>query len=167
MPLILGGTLAFLLGLLALFPVFVIDEGWALVGGGALLVTGLLIFVSGLGFPRTSEEGERQAVPWRGYREGLKSAARSNYGAIDLDEAFPYIVAFGLVSQYQKQLEQSSEAGYVPRWIATGIDDTSLSSNTWFVYWMAFHNSVNYTASSGGSTPGGAATGSGGAGGRF
>lgn len=167
-PLILGGVLAFVLGLVALLPIFVVEEGWALVGGGALLLVGLTLFVMGLGFPRTSVEGERQAVPWRGYREGLKSAARQGYGAIDLDEAFPYIVAFGLVPQYQQHLEQSSEAGYVPRWMAVSGDQTEYFAGAWFIYWTAFHTSVNYSASaSSGSVPGGAATGSGGAGGRF
>lgn len=168
MPLIIGGILAFVLGLISLLPVFVLDQGWALIGGGTLTIVGVLLFVFGTGFPRTSKEGERQAVPWRGYREGLKSAARNDYGAIDLDEAFPYIVAFGLVTQYKKQLEQASEAGYVPYWMTTrSADEPSFYAGTWFVYWMAFHNSVNYTASSGGAAAGGAAAGSGGAGGRF
>jgi uncharacterized protein (TIGR04222 family) len=167
-PLILGGVLAFMLGLIALLPVFVIDELWALVAGVMLMLVGFFLFATGLGFPRTSYEGERQAVPWRGYREGLRGAANEEYGAIDLDEAFPYVVTFGLVSQYQAQLEQSSEAGYVPQWLSVSAEDSRIAANAWFVYWMAFHTSVNYsTSASSGSVPGGAATGSGGAGGRF
>jgi uncharacterized protein (TIGR04222 family) len=166
-PLFVTGIIALLLAVAAFLPLPVIEEPWGLIGAGILGFVGAFLVGGGASFPRTTYEGERQAMPWRGYRDGLKDVAKQEYGVIDLDEAFPYIVALNVQDDFKDHLEQASEAGYVPQWIRADESDTLLASN-WFVYWIAFHGVVHpHTTSSGASMPGGAATGSGGAGGRF
>jgi uncharacterized protein (TIGR04222 family) len=166
-PLWVTGALGLILGALVAFvPLAVLEEGWSLIGGGVLGLLGLTLLIMASNYPRTTPDGEREAVPWRGYQKGLKDAAKMDYGAIDLDEAFPFIVSMGLTSNFKKHLEDASKAGYVPAWIIAEEHQRRMLADNWFIYWFAFHNSVR-PSSSGGGGAGGAAAGSGGAGGRF
>jgi uncharacterized membrane protein YgcG len=161
------GIAASLAGLLFLIPIIVIENPWLFAGGGMLLLVGVFVAGAGASYPETTPAGEQQAVQWRGYRDGLSRAAKLNYGTINLDDAFPYIVAFGLPHHYRKHFEQASEQGYVPMWV-DARDRRHPVANNWFIYWNSFHRSVNpQSSSSGGSSFGGAGGGSGGAGGRF
>jgi uncharacterized protein (TIGR04222 family) len=165
-PLLILGIIAFLAGLAAVtVPIAILEEGWTLIGSGILLVLGVVLFGMSASYPHTTSEGERHAAPWRGYRTGLKTVAREDYGIIDLDEAFPYIISMGITSDFHKHLEKASKAGYVPAWMVTGSYHQRALADNWFIYWGAFHGSMN--PSSSGSGSGGAATGSGGSGGRF
>jgi hypothetical protein len=168
MPLYLAGTVALVTGLLYAVPVAVIEEYWVLLSGGMLVLVGAILIGAGTAYPSTTPEGERQAIPWRGYRDRLREAAKQGYGSIDLDDAFPYIVAFGLPNEFKDHFEQASERGYVPAWAKVADERSHMVANNWFIYWVAFHNSMDsHSTGSGGSIAGGAATGSGGAGGRF
>lgn len=166
-PLWITGIVGLGLGaIIAFVPLAVIEESWSLIGGGALGILGFILLIMAGSYPRTTPDGEREAVPWRGYQKGLREAAQQDYGAIDLDEAFPYIVSMGLTSSFKKHLEQASDAGYVPAWIVAEEHQRQVLANNWYIYWFAFHNSMHPTSSGGGGA-GGAAAGSGGAGGRF
>jgi uncharacterized membrane protein YgcG len=166
-PLWITGAVGMLLGAIVAFvPLAVLEEGWSLIGGGVLGLLGLALLIMASSYPRTTSDGEREAVPWRGYQKGLKDAAKMDYGAVNLDEAFPFIVSMGLTSNFKKHLEAASKAGYVPAWIIADEHQRRMLADNWFIYWFAFHNSVHPTSSGGGGA-GGAAAGSGGAGGRF
>lgn len=164
-PLFLFGALALGLGALHFVPLSVIDEPWVLAGGGLLGLVGIGLIMTASRYPDTTIEGEKAAVPWRGYQDGLSRAAKQGYGTIDLDDAFPYIVAFGLPNRYKKHFKQASASGFVPSWLDDRHVHGQPMAGNWFVYWNAFHTSV--TPSSSGSGAGGAAGGSGGSGGRF
>jgi uncharacterized membrane protein YgcG len=168
-PLWIAGIVAILLGAIAGFlPVIVIDEAWSMVGGAVLGILGLVLIGMASSYPRTTADGERAAIPWRGYAKGLKETAKQDYGSVDLDEAFPYIVSMGLTDHFNKHLKNASEVGYVPVWILANEHQHQALAGHWFIYWGAFHTSMHHTPSGGGATgAGGAAAGSGGAGGRF
>jgi uncharacterized membrane protein YgcG len=166
-PLWITASVALAAGLsVIIVPLAVLDEGWALIGGGMLLLVGAILFGMAASYPYKTVEGERQAAPWRGYRNGLKAAAREDYGIVDLEEAFPFIVSMGLTGDFHKHLDTASKAGYVPAWIVAAGHQQRAMADNWFLYWGAFHGSMN-PSSSGSGGAGGAASGSGGSGGRF
>lgn len=167
-PLWVAGTPALIFGAVAGFiPAVVLEDVWPLVGGITLALVGLIMVSLAASFPRTTVEGQRQAAPWRGYQTGLKQAASDNYGSIDLDAAFPYIVSMGLINDFKDYLESASESGYVPLWVRSNEYQNQVMAPYWHVHFYTLHNSMHTAASGGATGAGGAATGSGGAGGRF
>jgi uncharacterized membrane protein YgcG len=167
-PLWIAGAPALFFGALAAFiPAMVLNDVWPLIGGGALALVGAILLGLASIYPRTTVEGQRQAAPWRGYHTGLKRAARDDYGAIDLDESFSYIVSMGLLNDFKTYLKTANDSGYVPLWVRTNEYQHQQLGTYWHLHVYSMHNAM-HTAASGGSTgAGGAATGSGGAGGRF
>lgn len=143
-----------------------VEDPWPAIGGGLLILVGLLLVGLAISYPGTTLEGERVAVSWRGYRTGLRNASDREDPRVDLDKAFPFIVAFALESDYHDRLEKASEEGYIPAWFQVA-DDYHRAGSNWFVYWVAFHGAMSPESGGAGITPGGAAAGSGGAGGRF
>jgi uncharacterized protein (TIGR04222 family) len=161
------GIVALVLAGGALLALAVSGERWALIGVGMLAFTGVGALVLAQVFPKSTIEGERAAQPWRGFQAGLKDARRQPYGVVDLDDAFPYLVALGLASDFEPYLNEASRAGYVPGWLRTSGDGEVWHMN-WVPYWAALHGSMApATSSTGSSFGGGAATGSGASGGRF
>jgi uncharacterized membrane protein YgcG len=148
------------------------DLGWTVLGMGALFLTGMMIFKKAKAYPKTTIEGERVAMPWRGFRAGLQRGRNNPYGTIDLDEVFPYIVALNLAGAFSSHFKAASKAGYVPQWLARHDLDPSgraRPDSDWTTYWDGMHHSMSPPRSSSGSggSSGGASSGSGGSGGRF
>jgi uncharacterized membrane protein YgcG len=170
-PLLIAGGIA----MLAAFAFFLFEPEdeptWRFIGIGALFLTGVVVLGKGVKYPRTTVEGERVAMPWRGFKEGLLEGRTNPYGAIDLDDVFPYIAAFGVVHQFEAHFKSASKAGYVPLWMRQHDKDHRRYRTTdWTSYYSSMHQSMappSRSSSGSGGSSGGASSGSGGSGGRF
>jgi uncharacterized membrane protein YgcG len=166
LPFIVPGVIGILLAISIIVAVIIAGEPWPILGAGLLIVVSAIVLGLGSILPSTTREGEAEAIPWRGYRTGLTNARDSVYGEVDLDNAFPYIVAMSMAVKFQKHLKKASEAGYVPDWIGSREETRHFAAH-WYIYWIALHTAMAPTDASTASIGGGAATGSGATGGRF
>jgi uncharacterized membrane protein YgcG len=170
-PLLIAGGIA----MLAAFVFFLFEPEdeptWRFIGIGALFLTGVVILGKGVKYPRTTVEGERVAMPWRGFKEGLLEGRANPYGTLDLDEVFPYIAAFQLVPQFESHFKSASKAGYVPQWMSRlETHRHHYRTTDWTTYYGTMHQSMappSSSSSGSGGSSGGASSGSGGSGGRF
>ncbi len=111
-----------------------------------------------------TDTGEAAAAPWRGYRSGLRQAARDTASPLDLDRVMPYAVALGISRSLGRRLKVASAAGYAPAWLGPTMRERAWEGG-FYPYWIALHAGMSpSTPSSGGSS---ASSGGAGAGGGF
>lgn len=163
-PLYLTGAVAILLAVLAVVVTAIGHQPWGIIGVGVLGIIGFVSLIYGGTMREATAAGEAEAAPWRGYKAGLEAAKRDTARTVDLDQAMPYAVAFGIAASLNKRLEAAGERGYTPVWLGRNMDSAAWNGN-FYPYWVAFHTSTAPPSSSG--SAGGAAAGGGGAGGGF
>ncbi len=163
-PLYLTGAAAILLAVLAAIVTAIGHQPWGIIGAAILSIAGIASLIYGGTMRETTATGEAEAAPWRGYKDGLAAAKRDTARTVDLDQAMPYAVAFGIATSLNKRLEAAGERGYAPVWLGRTMDAQAWNGN-FYPYWVAFHASTTPPSSSG--SAGGAAAGGGGAGGGF
>ena len=164
---VIGTPALFIGGLAAIIPAATLEDLWAGLGGGLLALIGFVLVLMAMSYPRTTIEGQRLAAAWRGYNTGLKRASKDQYGSIDLDDSFPYIVSMGLLSDFENHFKEANTAGYVPRWVRSNDYQNQQLAPYWHIHLFSMHHAMHTASSGGAGGAGGAATGSGGAGGRF
>ncbi|MFS8533134.1 DUF2207 family protein [Sphaerobacter thermophilus] len=138
--------------------------------GAVLIALGVLgAMLLSARVPDTTALGQSMAVPWRGYMEGIVAAAYDRTAELDLDEAFPYAVAFGVIDKLDKRIREASAAGWQPIWFEMRRRSSgSRSDDDWYFYhyWHDYHRASKRSSSSSSSSDS-ASSGGGGAGGRF
>jgi hypothetical protein len=138
LPFVLPGAIG-LLTAAAMIPVAIgAGSGWPLLGGVLVGTVGSIVLVFGNIIPQTTTAGERAAIPWRNYRTGLILARDEGHGTIDLDEAFPYIVAMGMAPGFDRHIRRASQSGYIPTWIGPRAMVLDWPEG-WHTYWVALH----------------------------
>jgi hypothetical protein len=156
MPFILPGTLGVLLAFAMIPGAFIVGSGWPLLGGVIVGIVGCIVLIIGNIIPQTTAEGEKEALPWRGYRTGLARARDESSNALDLDEAFPYIVAMGMAPAFDRYLRRASQSGYIPIWIGPRPRVQEWPEG-WHTYWIAVHTALAPTDSANTRAPSGSA----------
>jgi hypothetical protein len=149
-------TIASGCGVLVLFGAVVaaVGEQWLPVIGifplaaACVIAVGLAASYSGL-----SSEGQRAALPWRAYREGLQKTP-----VVDLNKSLADIVALNLGSKWSKRMKEV-DTTTIRAFAHAGTDASA------FPYWAGFNATVSSasgssTVSSGGAGGGGGAAGS-------
>jgi hypothetical protein len=141
LPFVLPGAIGMALAA-AMIPVsFIVNSGWPLLGGLIVGVTGSAVLIAGNIIPHTTARGEAKAIPWRGFRTGLAQARDESHGTLDLDRAFPYIVAMGMAPGFDRYLRRASQSGYIPAWIGPRPFVQEWPEG-WHTYWIAFHTAL-------------------------
>lgn len=141
LPFVLPGSIGLLTAAIMVPVAISTESGWPLLGGLLVGTVGSITLIMGNIVPHTTDEGERAALPWRGYRTGLIIARDQGHGTIDLDQAFPYIVAMGMAPGFDRYLRRAGQSGYVPEWI--GPRPLVLEwSEGWHTYWIALHTAL-------------------------
>jgi uncharacterized membrane protein YgcG len=163
-PLYLVGVVAILLAALSGVVTAIGHQPWGIISIGVLGIIGIVSLIYGGTMRETAAAGEAEAAPWHGYKDGLAAAKRDTARTVDLDQAMPYAVAFGIAASLNKRLKAAGEQGYAPIWLGRTMDAQAWNGN-FYPYWVAFHASTAPPSSSG--SAGGAAAGGGGAGGGF
>ncbi len=141
--------------IVAVFAVAVTVNGLGLLGLLGivpLVVVSLSAFVAAGMVSNLSRTGGREALGWKAYRAGLKSAAKDPSTAVDLDSALPDLVAFGLGGAYKDRLKDADLIAF-----------RSMPGHAGIFPWVVF--SAVFASSSGasGMVSGGGAGGGGGA----
>ncbi|MBX5446378.1 TPM domain-containing protein [Sphaerobacter sp.] len=145
-----------------------VAHGSSMSFGAVLIALGVLgAMLLSARVPETTPLGQSMAVPWRGYKEGIVAAAYNRSAELDLDEALPYAVAFGVVDKLDKHIREASAAGWQPLWFNMTRRSSSSSGDDFYYYWQDFHRSTRRSSSSSSSSSDSASSGGGGAGGRF
>ena len=144
LPFVLPGSIGLALAAATIPGAFIVSSGWPLLGGLIVGTVGSAVLIAGNIIPHTTVRGEQAALPWRGFRSGLIRARDEGHGALDLDRAFPYIVAMGLAPGFDRYLRRASQSGYVPEWI--GPRPLVLEwPEGWHTYWIALHTALGPT----------------------
>lgn len=141
LPFLLPGSIGLLITMGMIIVAIVTSSGWPLLGGMLVGIVGSAVLIAGNIVPDTTPEGERAALPWRAYRSGLVISREKEHGAIDLDQAFPYIVAMGMAPGFDRYLRRSSQTGYIPRWIGSRAIVLDWPEG-WHTYWIALHTAL-------------------------
>jgi uncharacterized protein (TIGR04222 family) len=113
--------------------------------------------------PNTTERGDREAVPWRGYRSHIQSTGKDPKLDLDLETAVPYALGFGIGESLNKRLQAASRSGVMPAWLGPSGDGAW--DGGFYPVWVSFNSSVAPTSS--GASSSGASAGSGASGGSF
>ena len=163
-PLYIVGVISMVLAFGVLILASIGEQPWGFFGFIVLILVGCVVLLLGAYYPRTTAAGEAAAAPWQAYKAGLKSAARDQSQALDLDVVLPDAVAFGLVSALDRRLKEASARGYAPSWFLRQSGQGN-SFVAFYPYWILFHSSASPASSGAGS--GGASAGGAGAGGSF
>ncbi|HET7034969.1 MAG TPA: TPM domain-containing protein [Thermomicrobiaceae bacterium] len=145
-----------------------LHDQWSALSIVLLALAGAAAIWAAYSLPATSAAGEKLAADWRGYRKGIKSAAKGPiHGAdLDLDTVFPFAVALGVAGAFDHRLKEAEKSGYNPAWLSRTLTSGTPGQRThYYNTWHAFHSSV--TPSSSGGSGGGASSGGGSAGGSF
>jgi uncharacterized membrane protein YgcG len=164
-PLYIVGAVLLLLAVIAAIIAIVGKQGWGALGVGLLVAAALFAFIAALRIPNTTATGTLAAVPWHGYRRGLKSIGKRLDMTLNLDDAMPYAVALNAAGALDKRLKVASKEGYAPAWLGAGLRADGWDGG-FYPYWASFYGSVA-PASSSSAGVGGASAGSGASGGSY
>jgi uncharacterized protein (TIGR04222 family) len=152
-------------GLLAVFGVIVSiasSNGLPIIGVVALLALAVTVLVFYSRYPTLTPEGQEAALPWKAYREGLKTAAKDTSVTLDLNEVLADSIAMNLGSAMNDRLKAANEAGEAL--LAFTNPQGTQTTMAAFPWWIAFSSSVSTSSgSSSGVASGGGAGGGGGA----
>jgi uncharacterized protein (TIGR04222 family) len=141
LPFLLPGSIGLLTSVGIVILSIATSSGWPLLGAVLVGTVGSIVLIAGNIVPHTTPEGERAAIPWRAYRSGLIIAREEEHGTIDMDRAFPYIVAMGMAPGFDRYLRRSGQSGYIPKWI--GSRSVVLDwPEGWHTYWIALHTAL-------------------------
>lgn len=154
LPFVATGIIGLLVALTAVVVAIVAASGWPVLGAFAVGIAAVGVLGMGSIFPDTTHEGEEAAVAWRGFRVGLARARDDGHGAIDLDQAFPYIIALNMSAQYNRYFRRASQSGYVPAWLGTPERVASWPAG-WHDYWIALHTAIAPTDAANTKSPAG------------
>ncbi|MEX2426181.1 MAG: hypothetical protein WD401_05380 [Thermomicrobiaceae bacterium] len=138
---IVPGLVGIALAIVLMIVAFTAETGWPVLGAIITGLTGSVALSIGNIIPETTREGEEAAIPWRGLRTGLARARDERPDSIDLDRAFPYIVAMGMAAQYDRHLRRASQSGYIPAWIGRRSRVQEWPEG-WHTYWIALHTAL-------------------------
>ncbi len=147
----------------AVFGAVVADNGLGFVGLVGILplcALAMVAFVMAGLVSNLSRRGGREALRWKAYRAGLKSAAADSSVTMDLDEALPDVIAMGLGDAYRSRLKEASAEGSTLRAFQ------SVPATSGFIPWIMFtgafasSSGAGTSVSTGGSGGGGGAAGS-------
>lgn len=155
-------------GLLSMFGLFVAGTSgqWLmLIGIVPLAVLAVAALVMYSTFSNLTRIGQEAATPWRGYRAGLKQAAKNESVPLNLDDTLADTVAMNLGAAMDKRLKRATESGQAFRAFMSGTGaDASVA---YFPWWIAFSSTIasssgvsTSTVSGGGAGGGGGAAGS-------
>ncbi len=151
-------SIGFVTAGLAIVAVVVASNGdnWWLAGAGIAVLTlvALAAIMLGSTYSGLTREGQEAAIPWKGYRDGLKAAGKDETVALDFDVVLPDVVAMGLGSALDKRLKAVGSSGQTLRVFsgATGMTGSDGATTAYFPFWLAFNSSVTSTSASSGST---------------
>lgn len=135
------------------------ESFWVLTGVGALLVVSVILFLWTVHVLPFTQEGLQVSGPWRAYLAGLQQAApvASAQGVeasgVDLDQAFPDILALDLGSTWKGPLEEAEKAGIGLRY----LPDPALMSFPIYSIWLTQTTSTTTVSGTTVSGGGGAA----------
>lgn len=141
LPFVVPGTIGLLMAAATIPGAFLVSSGWPLLGGALVGLTGSIVLVAGNIIPHTTAAGEREAIPWRGFRSGIIAARDEAQGELELDQLFPYIVAMGLAPGFERYLRRASQSGYIPEWIGPRRKVQEWPEG-WHTYWIALHTAI-------------------------
>ncbi len=141
LPFTLPGVLGVAFAAALMIAAVTYETGWPVLGALVVGLTGLLVLTAGSVVPQTTRDGERAAVPWRGFRSGLVQARDDAHGTLDLDLVFPYIVAMGMAASFDRYLRRASQSGYIPQWIGRRSRVQEWPEG-WHTYWIALHTAL-------------------------
>jgi uncharacterized protein (TIGR04222 family) len=134
------------------------SSGWPVLGAVIVGLVALAVLGMGSILPITTREGEAQAIPWRGYRSGLARARNGqSIDELDLDLAFPYIVAMKMAASFDSQFQKACRSGFVPSWIGAPAHIAQWPE-PWHTYWISLHTAIAPTDSANSKTPKSSAT---------
>lgn len=117
-------------------------------------------------YSRLSQAGQKAAIPWKAYREGLKQAAKDDTAILDLDAVLADAVAMNLGSAFNDRLKAANEAGEALLAFTSPGSTNQSAHGSAFPWWIAFSSTMSTSASAAGSSgvvSGGGAGGGGGA----